>query len=270
MNNKLKWILWFVFSAVLIGLPYLIYDIKGQPEQITGKEWIHLSFLENRFLYFIHHGLAGGPVFVFGIILNMFAFRKVFMKAFLPAIAIVSFVFVIWDILFTRLGIWLFDKNYHLGVYVFNLPLEEYLWFLVIPFCGMFVYHVCEQYISIRGVKDNYWKAVLLLIVIVLYLIGMDKLYTAESLAVCASVIMMGLIWGIPKFGLFLASFGLILIPMFIFNGMLTGLFTRQACVVYNSQEFSNFRVLSFPVEDISFGFGLLYGIICLKYLLKC
>ena len=137
-----------------------------------------------------------------------------------------------------------------------------------VPFCGMFVYHICDRHFKITDSKDSYLKGIFLMLVIGGYYMGMDKLYTAESLAFCSSAILFGIIWRVPHFGIFLISFGILLIPMIFFNGMLTGLFTKQALVEYNWQEFSNKRFLSFPVEDVGFGFGLLYGVVCLNFFL--
>ena len=37
--------------------------------------------------------------------------------------------FIIWDILFTKLGVWSFNPTYIIGIYIFNLPIEEILFF---------------------------------------------------------------------------------------------------------------------------------------------
>ena len=43
--------------------------------------------------------------------------------------------FILWDIYFTYLGVWGFNPKYHSGILVINLPLEEILFFIIIPFC---------------------------------------------------------------------------------------------------------------------------------------
>ncbi len=50
----------------------------------------------------------------------------------------VALVFVVWDLLAIRAGHWSFDRSLILGVVLpFGLPLEELLFFLVVPVCAI-------------------------------------------------------------------------------------------------------------------------------------
>lgn len=44
---------------------------------------------------------------------------------------------VIWDISATRAGHWSFDRRYLTGLRIVGLPIEEWLFFLVIPTCAV-------------------------------------------------------------------------------------------------------------------------------------
>jgi lycopene cyclase domain-containing protein len=48
-------------------------------------------------------------------------------KFVLPAIAITAILFITWDALFTKLGVWGFNPRYTMGIDVFGLPVEEVL-----------------------------------------------------------------------------------------------------------------------------------------------
>lgn len=54
--------------------------------------------------------------------------------------------FIIWDVYATSRGHWAFNPKFNLGVYIINLPLEEWLFFIVIPFCCLHVWNVMEKY----------------------------------------------------------------------------------------------------------------------------
>ena len=49
-------------------------------------------------------------------------------------ILISMLIFIPWDVFFTINGIWGFNSNYYLGTNLFSLPIEEWLFFLIIPF----------------------------------------------------------------------------------------------------------------------------------------
>lgn len=52
----------------------------------------------------------------------------------------VGVVFVTWDLVGARLGHWGYHPDRIVGVSVLGLPLEEYLFFLVVPLCGILAY----------------------------------------------------------------------------------------------------------------------------------
>ena len=51
----------------------------------------------------------------------------------LPVLA----VFLVWDVLAIRAGHWSYDPRQTTGIELGNLPLEELLFFLVIPVCAI-------------------------------------------------------------------------------------------------------------------------------------
>ena len=62
-----------------------------------------------------------------------FEHRVNYFKKFLslaPGYLITSIFFIVWDIFFTKQGIWGFNKSYLIGKDLFGLPFEEWLFFL--------------------------------------------------------------------------------------------------------------------------------------------
>lgn len=66
------------------------------------------------------------------------------------AILPVAAVFIGWDYLATAAGWWHFDPHYVIGVMVGSLPLEELLFFLVIPLCGLLTFE------AVRWIKPHW------------------------------------------------------------------------------------------------------------------
>ena len=74
--------------------------------------------------------------FVFSFERNVGYYKQ--WKALGIAIVIPGLFFIVWDALFTKLGFWSFNDQFILGPRLLGLPLEEWLFFVVIPFCSVF------------------------------------------------------------------------------------------------------------------------------------
>jgi lycopene cyclase domain-containing protein len=66
------------------------------------------------------------------------------LKALLFSIASIVCIFGAWDVFAVVRGHWHFNPQAILGLYIFNLPLEEVLFFVVIPFCCIFSWEVVK------------------------------------------------------------------------------------------------------------------------------
>jgi lycopene cyclase domain-containing protein len=65
-------------------------------------------------------------------------------RALLSSISCVLVIFGSWDIFATWRGHWYFDPAGIYGIKAVNLPLEEWLFFIVIPFCCLFTWEVLK------------------------------------------------------------------------------------------------------------------------------
>jgi len=63
-----------------------------------------------------------------------------------PSIVIMALIFIIWDVIFTKYDIWGFNDKYLVGLNIINLPLEEWLFFITIPYACVFIYDCIKYY----------------------------------------------------------------------------------------------------------------------------
>ena len=87
-------------------------------------------------------------------------------KYFLPANIFISVLFIIWDVLFTYLKIWGFNSEYLIGINILNLPIEEILFFISIPYACVFTYYAISHLIKFKKPSKVHRKISLLAIII--------------------------------------------------------------------------------------------------------
>lgn len=177
--------------------------------------------------------------------------------ALIPAIAISAAIFIIWDVWFTAQGVWKFNPDYLVGIYALGLPLEEWLFFITVPYACVFIYECIRIYFpnTLLVDKNQYflWGFVLLLTLIGVSMY--DRLYTFITFISLAAFLMFHLlILQTNYFHFFFRAYAIHLVPFFIINGILTAL----PVVIYNNQENLGIRIWTVPVEDTMYSMLLL------------
>jgi lycopene cyclase domain-containing protein len=193
-------------------------------------------------------------------------------KALFPTIILVAIGFLCWDEYFTELEIWGFTPAYLSGIYFGKLPLEECLFFLVVPYACVFVYEVLKAYFPKRKTAVLARLFAFLMVFSGMYLgvMYLDNWYTASA-CILSSMLILGLyfVGKAPWFGDFALTFLVVLIPFLIVNGILTGMFTEEPVVWYNSDHIIGFRIVTIPLEDIYYNLCMLLPIIAIYEWLK-
>lgn len=64
------------------------------------------------------------------------------------AVIVTGLLFLIWDIYATFSGHWQFNDQFILGLKFLELPLEEYLFFITVPFSCLFVWDEFKNFES--------------------------------------------------------------------------------------------------------------------------
>ena len=181
-------------------------------------------------------------------------------KYFFKANLIVSFLFIIHDIYFTSIEVWGFNQDYLINFFIFNLPLEEVLFFICIPYACVFTYFVFSKYVPDNFIHVIFYKAILnflILLTLLSSIINYDYLYTSfTSVFLFLTLIFVKL----KKIDIRKALLSYIAILPFFFlsNGLLTGSFIEEPIVWYNHNENLDLRMFTIPVEDIFYGFLLI------------
>ncbi|MEM7187809.1 MAG: lycopene cyclase domain-containing protein [Bacteroidota bacterium] len=178
-----------------------------------------------------------------------------------PALLIMMAVFIPWDIVFTQQGFWGFNETYISGYHLLGLPLEEWLFFICIPYACFFT-HYSLLYLfpnfsfSKRATQGIFVTLITVLVISLWYFY--DRWYTLVNFSY--AIVLLGLVYNYRRHLLpqFFATYLVILIPFFIVNGVLTGTGIDDQVVWYNNLENSGIRMVTIPIEDIIYNLGML------------
>jgi len=182
-------------------------------------------------------------------------------KSVVLSLIIVGSFYVLCDILFTKYGIWGFNPKYHSGIVLLNLPLEEWMFFIVIPYASLFL-HDTLIYLFPNLQLSN-WQTKIASVVIVICLaivvfLNIERTYTSVYGIVAIFAIFLTSLDSSQILNRFYLTFMVILVPFFLVNSVLTGSFIPEEVVWYNNSENLGIRILTVPVEDISYAFSLI------------
>lgn len=182
-----------------------------------------------------------------------------FFGIFLVSAIIVAVPFIIWDIWFTSIGVWWFDTSYTVGLKVAGLPIEEWLFFICIPFSCVFTYYCFERFFNLDFLKglNNLIAFVTIIVCTLFALLHDDKLYTLMT-AIVTSVTMIFLhfISRIDWIGKASFLYTILMLGFFPVNGILTGSVIASPIVNYNPDEFLGIRMITIPIEDAVYGYA--------------
>lgn len=164
--------------------------------------------------------------------------------------------YIVWDILFTKNGVWSFSADHIIGCSFQGLPIEEMLFFFVVPYCCVFIYACIRAYFPLM--VDNRISRILFALLALLFLtiafLNNDRAYTYFTGLFAGGFMLLVLL--LPQVfhsfhaKAFLIAYAIILIPFLIVNGFLTAI----PVVLYNDFENLSIRLYTIPVEDTVYG----------------
>jgi len=178
-----------------------------------------------------------------------------------PSILFVAVFYIIGDIYLTKLGVWGFNSSYHLNIMIANLPVEEWLFFLLIPYACLFLHESLILYFPNLKLSNSWTRIisiVLILISTAIILFNYYRIYTIYIFSLVIIALLFSLFDKKNVINSFFISFLLILIPFVIVNAILTGSFIHHEVVWYNNQENMGIRILTIPIEDVGYAFSMI------------
>lgn len=244
-----------------VGILWITDDVAGnlqyQVYQVTRLEW-----LESRWTYGYLHLFTFLPVFALSFDRNVHYYKK--WKALLPAILIVGAPFILWDVFFTARGVWGFNEAYFSGVEALGLPVEEWLFFLTVPFACVFIYECLNFYVrkDLLAPLEPFFTPALGVLFLLTGAWHWNRMYTSTTFLLAGSFLLYHFFFlnGAYRSRFYLAYL-VSLLPFLLVNGILTGGYTREPVVLYDPAEFLGVRITSVPLDDAAYGFLLLFGV---------
>lgn len=195
-------------------------------------------------------------------------------RAFGAACVLVAIAFLGWDIAFTEYGIWGFDDRYLVGVKILGLPIEEWMFFLCIPYACVFTYHVLKRARPLPDVPEKWVRPFIGILAIGSLSVGLLHVTRWYTVTVCimAAAFAVYLYVARPKWlGRMLLSCGILVIPFIATNGILTGIAFWESQVInvhpdlitnhvvwYNNVHNLGVRLFTIPVDDFFYAFVLI------------
>lgn len=186
-----------------------------------------------------------------------------------PALLITGLLFLFWDYLFTIYGVWSFNPEYIIGFNILNLPIEEILFFITVPFACIFVYECLNYYVKTDLLKRFSSPISYILIAFsgLMVLLYYDRVYTLITFGLLAMVLIITeFIVKSTIMSRFYLAYLVSLIPFYLVNGLLTSI----PIVMYNDAENMAIRVGTIPLEDHFYSLSmLLINILLFDYFRK-
>lgn len=173
------------------------------------------------------------------------------------SIAVVSTCYLVWDVIVTSRGEWSFNGKYLTGLQIINLPIEEILFFITVPYSCLFIYEVVLY--STKSATLRLPNLVLIGASAALLAAAVafsQQGYTAKALASCGFFLIAALFLdrSLLKSRQYWLWLAICYIPFLIFNSILTAL----PVVQYNSAAIWGVRVGTIPLEDFFYNYSML------------
>lgn len=179
----------------------------------------------------------------------------------MPSVAAVALIYIVFDILLTGNGVWGFNARYLTGKFIYNLPVEECLFFVAIPYASLFLHYSVLEYFPNLKLRDELVKVITFSLIsgsLAILVFNFQNQYTLYILSKFIIVLLLSFFDKNKTINTFYITFLVILVPFVIVNGILTGSFIEEEVIWYNNSENLGIRFFTIPVEDFAYAFSMI------------
>ena len=169
--------------------------------------------------------------------------------------------YIIWDVFFTKQGFWGFNPEYLSGIYLFSLPIEEWLFFITIPYACVFTHYTIQilgYNLELNRKSANRLNLIVLGLSFIIMVAFINLAYTAIAMLFVIIILFIAITVNRPLLTSYYITYIIILVPFFIVNGILTGTGIENEIVWYNDTQNLGIRLGTIPIEDLSYAFSLI------------
>lgn len=180
--------------------------------------------------------------------------------------------FIVWDVCFTEKEYWGFNPEYIAQIYWFQLPIEEWLFFICIPYACIFMHlallELSDKWI-VKQKTANYITYSLFALFLTVLVFNTSKMYTLIDMSYGILVLAHVFYWKKELLTKFYLTFLAMLVPFIIVNGVLTGFGIPDEVVWYNDNQNLGIRFFTIPVEDFVYAFSMILSALYLFEVFK-
>lgn len=173
-------------------------------------------------------------------------------KDLLSTFLLTMVVFMLGNIIFTHIEHWFFNLLCNFDIYINKLPLENHLFFMIIPYACVFLFYGIQFYFPKFKLNEQSTKVLTFLIVAALLLtsfLNLELTYTFVNFILLSVLLLLSCFFVRELVQYYLARYSILPTPFIIINGILRDIVIEQAIFDYNPQVIFEINALSFLVE---------------------
>ncbi len=166
----------------------------------------------------------------------------------------VGTIFLIWDSIAVMRGDWNFNPEFVGSTRLFNLPLEEILFFITVPYSCIFIYEVLRVYVKEKELQVLNSAALIVAFTFIAAAIVFKNQYYTSTVLLFSSVFLIAASLAfkfILRSKIYWLTIFVSYIPFLVVNYLLTSL----PVVRYNENAIWGLRFITIPIEDFFYSY---------------